>query len=133
MMSWFGRPMLQRAKEKLTGKFWAPPHEKAIPSDDYARLAVEQTCPACLDHPVKLYEGPSGGMSTNVFCSNCGQGYNLTPMINSADRIGINMDYCDNEQIKARFALKQQFEPRTTFTQVQASFEAAVARRRDVR
>jgi hypothetical protein len=46
----------------------------------------------CLDCGTKddCREGPSGGMSTNIFCARCGAGYNITPMIGIAERIGNN-------------------------------------------
>jgi len=34
-------------------------------------------CPNCKYD--KWYEGPSGGMSTNIQCGNCGKWYNHTP------------------------------------------------------
>lgn len=46
-------------------------------------------CPDC-GSTKGFYEGPSGGISTNIFCANdaCGAGFNVTPMIGIADRIG---------------------------------------------
>jgi hypothetical protein len=44
-------------------------------------------CVDCDKQPKGFYEGPSGGMSQNVFCSQCGQGYNLTPVAHWAERI----------------------------------------------
>lgn len=76
--------------------------------DNWASL-LAKICPDCKHQPVELMEGPSGGMSTNVFCSNCGAGFNITPMLNRADTIGVNLDYCTNEQIKARRALEKRF------------------------
>lgn len=70
------------------------------------------TCPDCKDHPVQLYEGPSGGLSSNMFCRNCGHGYNVTPgTLGRAYDIGVNLSYCDNVQVKARRALEQKFAP----------------------
>lgn len=45
-------------------------------------------CPDCGHEG--FYEGPSGGLSTNIFCANstCGQGFNVTPIIGTAERIG---------------------------------------------
>lgn len=91
----------------LQRRVTSKPHEPA-PVDNWASL-LAKICPACKHHPVVLYEGPSGGMSTNVFCGNCGQGYNMTPMLNSAEEIGVDMRYCTNEQAKARHALKERF------------------------
>lgn len=76
--------------------------------DNWASL-LAKICPDCKHYPVVLYEGPSGGMSTNVFCGNCGHGYNITPMMQRAEDIGINLNYCKNEQIKARRALENKF------------------------
>jgi hypothetical protein len=44
-------------------------------------------CVDCKTKPKSFIEGPSGGMSTNVFCPHCGQGYNLTPIAQWAQRI----------------------------------------------
>jgi ssDNA-binding Zn-finger/Zn-ribbon topoisomerase 1 len=50
------------------------------------------TCTNCEE--AKMYEGPSGGMSTNIRCPKCGQGINfmLLPGRNDADAL----DWCDN-------------------------------------
>ena len=50
-------------------------------------------CVDCDKEPKGFYEGPSGGMSTNVFCSQCGQGYNLTPVAHFAERIHKDESY----------------------------------------
>lgn len=68
-------------------------------------------CPDCGQSPIALLEGPSGGMSTNVFCSNCGHGYNITPQLQMAEDIGVNLRYCQNDQIKAQRALDERFNP----------------------
>lgn len=47
---------------------------------------ASNTCPNCGSHK-GFTEGPSGGMSTNIFCADCGQGFNITPMIGIAERI----------------------------------------------
>lgn len=72
---------------------------------------LQKRCPDCGKSPVELYEGPSGGMSTNVFCSNCGHGYNITPMLGTAEDIGVNLGYCTNDLIKAKRAIDQRFAP----------------------
>lgn len=51
----------------------------------YAIIAKGE-CPDCRSKK-GFYKGPSGGMSTNVFCGNCGQGFNITPMIGTAEWI----------------------------------------------
>lgn len=80
--------------------FKPTPQRQPAPIDNWASL-LAQICPDCKDHPVKLLEGPSSGMSTNVFCSNCGHGYNISPALSRADDIGVNLDYCQNDQVKA--------------------------------
>lgn len=52
-------------------------------------------CVDCQTTPKGLNEGPSGGMSTNVFCCHCGQGYNITPVASWAERIHKDMKYVD--------------------------------------
>lgn len=46
----------------------------------YHIVGVEGKCPDC-GSIEGFYEGPSGGMSTNVFCANraCRSGFNVTP------------------------------------------------------
>lgn len=45
-------------------------------------------CPDC-GSTEGFYEGPSGGMSTNIFCANeaCKKRFNITPMIGIAERV----------------------------------------------
>jgi hypothetical protein len=38
-------------------------------------------------------EGPKGGMSVNVFCGRCGQGYNITPVVEIAEIIHVDKRY----------------------------------------
>lgn len=51
----------------------------------WATIATN-TCPDC-GSKKGFYEGPSGGLSTNIQCIECGQAYNVTPMIGIAERI----------------------------------------------
>src|SRR5215475_12729377 len=44
------------------------------------------TCPDCGDN--EWFEGPSGGMSTNIKCAKCGLWLNHTPVLGLAERIG---------------------------------------------
>ncbi len=44
-------------------------------------------CPECGCSPIKLHEGPSGGACINVFCADCGQGYNISPIVQWAQKI----------------------------------------------
>ncbi len=91
--------MLRRLRE-LVGRYWErnkPPYLNAIgtkeatPLSDGERLWNELMraggCIKCDRHPKVFREGPSGGLSTNVFCGHCGQGYNLTPMVHTAELI----------------------------------------------
>ena len=50
------------------------------------------TCPNC--ESAKMYEGPSGGMSVNIRCPNCGQGINfiILPGCKGVEAL----DWCDN-------------------------------------
>lgn len=61
------------------------------PLDDkhriWNRLIEAGGCFHCGIEPKAFIEGPSGGMSTNVFCARCGQGYNLTPVAHWAEMI----------------------------------------------
>lgn len=50
-------------------------------------------CVKCSKTPKGFYEGPSGGMCQNVFCSQCGQGYNLTPVAQWAELIHVDKHY----------------------------------------
>lgn len=88
----------------------------ATPVVDTPQSLWEQmlkACPDCGTSPMKLYEGPSGGISTNVFCGACGHGYNITPMLARAEDIGVNLRYCDDGPIKAARVLDQRFNPTT--------------------
>lgn len=50
-------------------------------------IKMRKKCPACGFRPPTYLKGPSGGLSINVFCGSCGQGYNITPMIEIAEEI----------------------------------------------
>lgn len=58
----------------------------------YRTLAARK-CPDC-GSKKGFYEGPSGGISTNIFCVNrlCRSGFNVTNMVGIADRIGVKGD-----------------------------------------
>lgn len=55
-------------------------------------------CTKCSAKPKGLNEGPSGGMSTNVFCCHCGQGYNITPVASWAELIHVDKKYIDEKE-----------------------------------
>jgi hypothetical protein len=59
--------------------------------------ALQSQCPSCKARPPRYIEGPSGGMSTNIFCERCGQGYNITPMVGIAEMIHKDARYIIKE------------------------------------
>ena len=53
------------------------------------------TCTNCEE--AKMYEGPSGGMSTNIRCPKCGQGINFMILPGFTKKEGCKkLDWCDN-------------------------------------
>ena len=54
-------------------------------------------CPNC--EVGQLYEGPSGGMSQNIRCKMCGQGYNVSPL--GIDNIGIDESWIDEQLLRS--------------------------------
>jgi hypothetical protein len=50
-------------------------------------LSMKRRCPSCDLKPPVWLEGPSGGACINVFCARCGQGYNITPLVQVAEKI----------------------------------------------
>lgn len=75
------------------------PRKKAPVEDDKREVFVADTeagkrflaiqsgkCPACKKR-TEFISGPSGGLSQNIFCNACGQGFNVTDMIGIADVI----------------------------------------------
>jgi hypothetical protein len=59
-------------------------------------------CVKCKMHPISLVEGPTGGLCINVFCSNCGQGYNIAPMMEMAQLIHCDEKYIMHERYDIR-------------------------------
>jgi hypothetical protein len=43
------------------------------------RMVQAGGCTECKKRPKGFCEGPRGGMNVNVFCSQCGQGFNILP------------------------------------------------------
>ena len=48
-------------------------------------MQLKKKCPDCLSK--EFAEGPSGSLSTNIKCCGCGAKFNVTPMIERAERI----------------------------------------------
>lgn len=44
-------------------------------------------CPSCHKRPPVYFMGPRGGINQNVFCSSCGQGYNVCDMVEISEPI----------------------------------------------
>jgi hypothetical protein len=49
------------------------------------KIIATNHCPDC--NGEGFYEGPSGGMSTNIECATCGRKFNVTPVTGRAERI----------------------------------------------
>jgi hypothetical protein len=66
-----------------------------VEDTDSGKLYIEMAkhCPDCKTKPPRYMAGPSGGLSTNVFCGDCGAGYNITPMVEVASPVGRNERY----------------------------------------
>lgn len=102
--------MLRRLRE-IVGQYWERVvfpgvndlgKPEALPPSDAERLWNEMLdaggCVDCATKPKYLAEGPSGGLSQNVFCAHCGQGYNLTPLAHWAERIHRDETYIVRDQ-----------------------------------
>lgn len=55
--------------------------------DLYDFMFKKDRCPDCRANPLRLLEGPSGGVSTNVMCAVCKAKFNICPPIGFAERI----------------------------------------------
>jgi hypothetical protein len=101
--------MLRKLRE-IVGRYWEtvkPPYlnsigtKEATPLSDGERLWNDLLraggCVKCDLKPKGFYEGPSGGACTNVFCAQCGQGYNLTPMVHHAELIHKDESYATGQ------------------------------------
>jgi hypothetical protein len=53
-------------------------------------------CPNCEND--FLVEGPSGGLSQNIRCRTCGQGYNVSPL--NIENIGINESWININKLR---------------------------------
>lgn len=59
---------------------------KDTPEGKLWEVIAQDICPLCGSHR-GFYEGPSGGMSTNIECISCGKKFNVTPMLGIAEEI----------------------------------------------
>lgn len=48
---------------------------------------LQGECVECDTESACFYEGSAGGMNLNIFCSSCGQGYNVSPILGWAEKI----------------------------------------------
>ena len=62
------------------------PVKKLLSSDELWARIVTGICPDC-GSDKGFHEGPSGGMSTNIYCATCGHRFNVTPVTRTAERI----------------------------------------------
>jgi hypothetical protein len=87
MFSWF--------KKKLRPSL--PDGQQYVDETDGGKLylAMMKRCPECKRGPVKYFEGPHGGACVNIFCGYCGQGYNITPMVEVAEKIHRDEKYIE--------------------------------------
>jgi hypothetical protein len=58
-------------------------------------LAMRERCPACQLYPPTWIEGSRSGvgMSVDLFCASCGQGYNVAPHVEIAEVIHVDKSY----------------------------------------
>lgn len=78
--AWFKKAKLRRP---------APP--ASIPQPLSYR-ALMKRCAECNGKAFWM-QGPTGGMSINIFCGHCGQGYNVSPPLEHVEKISKNIRY----------------------------------------
>jgi transcription elongation factor Elf1 len=71
--------------------------ETTEPREESLYDELRTHCPECKSESHVWYEGPSGGMSTNIFCGKCGQGYNVAPVMGWAEKIHRDERYISTE------------------------------------
>lgn len=94
-MNWIAKTfdkLFHLVRDPLTrDRFSGPDEEQWVKVSDtpegrlWAVIATGE-CPDC-HHLDGFYEGPSGGLSTNIICANCGHRFNVTPMLGIAERL----------------------------------------------
>lgn len=82
IMAW-GIPTFSKRRPKL------PLGEQYVDETLSGKLYLEMAkwCPDCHHKPPRYMEGPAGGCCVNIFCGDCGAGFNITPIIEIAERI----------------------------------------------
>jgi hypothetical protein len=91
---WFGKPEKAIRPKLPSGQQWVDETESGK-----LYIEMEKRCPDCHHNPPRYMEGPSGGISTNVFCGNCGAGFNVTSVVEIAERIEKDERYIQKESI----------------------------------
>jgi hypothetical protein len=86
-------------KKVADGAFRGHDVQRGMPvaESEGGKLWTQLMTHGCLDCGTRddFREGPNGGLSTNIFCARCGAGYNITPALEIAERIGRNPAYID--------------------------------------
>jgi hypothetical protein len=54
---------------------------------------ISKECPLCHCSPPVYAQGPSGGKIVNIFCTKCGQGYNVAKGMEWAQKIHLDKRY----------------------------------------
>ena len=62
------------------------PHDP-LSDELYNNIIYGYHCPDCQHEPMRIEFGPMGGMSRNIKCVDCNQGYNIAFMMGLAQRI----------------------------------------------
>lgn len=74
-----------------------PKAEKNLDTVDlWDKMVQKGGCVECDIAPACFYEGPAGGINLNIFCGNCGQGYNIAPILGWAEKIHKDEKYITN-------------------------------------
>lgn len=97
MLEFFTRLFTKAEKTRPALK----PGVQYVDETESGKLYIEmgKWCPECHHKPPRYMEGPSGGMSTNIFCGDCGAGFNITPVVEIAEPIGKQERYITKEKV----------------------------------
>lgn len=78
---------IKKLKSKVTGNSETGDWREESGKGGLWTHMLKKGCPDCKTNPMVMLEGPSGGMSTNIMCEECGSRFNVTPAIGIAERI----------------------------------------------